>query len=508
MRRFATSLSIIVLLFAGLSSSGAQGSTAVAGIPAELVGIHGPLADVTDGLEIVGHAPMVRSGQPLGNHGGLALIDDCAYVGRWHDYRGTNAVTILDIADPTLPQVVGGVPGTAVSGGVAREIRGIDVAGWKVLVVLVFSDSLGDRRNNHLLLYTFPSGDCRQPVATGDFDLRAVRGHEFALWLDPVRTVDGHPRALVYLTAPVGPPNIFVIDISDPALPLLVGTYDAAQPVVSPREPAGTYLGNYAHSISLSPDGRTAYVSYWDGGYLTLDASLIADGVGGTLLPDGARSVPLRYPDADPGNTHSAVRLDIGSTNETVVVGDEIYLSTDGCPFGWMRFIDSGSATEPASQIGEFRLDENRMCSESGGRRYAASRNSAGALIDGTFSMHNQTVVGPFVFASWYGGGLRVVDASDPSTPTESAMFVPAPLEVEPSSRPVTSAPVWGIDSDRSNDWQVAMWSYPIIRDGLIYVVDIRNGLYILRPSADAAFASAVTQAGFVEGNSNVGSFD
>ena len=24
------------------------------------------------------------------------------------------------------------------------------------------------------------------------------------------------------------------------------------------------------------------------------------------------------------------------------------------------------------------------------------------------------------------------------------------------------------------------MWSYPIIEDGLIYVVDIRNGLYVL----------------------------
>ena len=25
------------------------------------------------------------------------------------------------------------------------------------------------------------------------------------------------------------------------------------------------------------------------------------------------------------------------------------------------------------------------------------------------------------------------------------------------------------------------MWSYPVIQDGLIYVVDLRNGLYILK---------------------------
>ena len=34
------------------------------------------------------------------------------------------------------------------------------------------------------------------------------------------------------------------------------------------------------------------------------------------------------------------------------------------------------------------------------------------------------------------------------------------------------------------------MWSYPIIQDGLIYVVDLRNGLYVLKYSG--AFASEV----------------
>jgi hypothetical protein len=50
---------------------------------------------------------------------------------------------------------------------------------------------------------------------------------------------------------------------------------------------------------------------------------------------------------------------------------------------------------------------------------------------------------------------------------------------------------------------KVVMWSYPIIRDGLIYVVDVRNGLYVLRhtgPHADEA--GGLT---FLEGNSNLG---
>ena len=47
------------------------------------------------------------------------------------------------------------------------------------------------------------------------------------------------------------------------------------------------------------------------------------------------------------------------------------------------------------------------------------------------------------------------------------------------------------------------MWSYPIIKDGLIYVVDVRNGLYVLRYTG--AHAQELSQIKFLEGNSNLG---
>jgi hypothetical protein len=47
------------------------------------------------------------------------------------------------------------------------------------------------------------------------------------------------------------------------------------------------------------------------------------------------------------------------------------------------------------------------------------------------------------------------------------------------------------------------MWSYPIIEDGLIYVVDLRNGLYVLE--YHGAFEKEVRRIGFLEGNSNQG---
>jgi hypothetical protein len=47
------------------------------------------------------------------------------------------------------------------------------------------------------------------------------------------------------------------------------------------------------------------------------------------------------------------------------------------------------------------------------------------------------------------------------------------------------------------------MWSFPIVSDGLIYVVDVRNGLYILRYTGPRA--GELDRISFLEGNSNLG---
>jgi hypothetical protein len=48
----------------------------------------------------------------------------------------------------------------------------------------------------------------------------------------------------------------------------------------------------------------------------------------------------------------------------------------------------------------------------------------------------------------------------------------------------------------------VEMWSYPVIEDGLIYVVDVRNGLYILRYSG--TYEREISEVAFLEGNSHL----
>jgi len=57
-----------------------------------------------------------------------------------------------------------------------------------------------------------------------------------------------------------------------------------------------------------------------------------------------------------------------------------------------------------------------------------------------------------------------------------------------------------------SPDFQskVVMWSYPIIDKGLICIIDIRNGVYILKYTDPQA--NQVRGTEFLAGNSNLGS--
>ena len=82
--------------------------------------------------------------------------------------------------------------------------------------------------------------------------------------------------------------------------------------------------------------------------------------------------------------------------------------------------------------------------------------------------------------------------------PFQLAEFFPRPLDEVMLEDPRLSS-----DPDTGNHEKVVMWSYPIIKDGLIYVIDLRNGLYVL--DYNGRYKREVDRIGFLEGNSNQG---
>jgi hypothetical protein len=180
---------------------------------------------------------------------------------------------------------------------------------------------------------------------------------------------------------------------------------------------------------------------------------------------------------APPGmGPHSAVPV---PGRKLLVVTEEIYPMPygTGCPWGHLRTVDISDPTAP-SVAGEYKLPENDPSYCAGVAPFTA------------FTAHNATVTHDLALVTWYAGGLQAIDISDPTQPYQLAELRPDPLPSVEHEDP-------GLGGN-----PVEMWSYPVIKDGLIYVVDVRNGLYVLRYHGYRADEVDVVK--FAEGNSNL----
>ncbi|HEY7201715.1 MAG TPA: hypothetical protein VIC57_15950 [Candidatus Dormibacteraeota bacterium] len=387
-------------------------------------------------LEEVGHDDLGARGL----NAGLALADHCAYVGS----RGQGPIVIEDISDPAHPRGAGTLPARNLT--TTRELRAVPAR--RLLVVLSFA--LGRGGANRIDLYRW-TDDCARPVAAGAHDFGARAPHEFFLWEDP-----GGARTLLFVSMfGGGRDDLQVLDVTDPAAPRLAGTW--ASPV------------GLLHSISLSADGRRAFLSMWTGGMLVADASQFTAG-----RPDPQlvllTPVAARLPALPGGNVHSAVQL---PGRDLVVVTDERY--PPACPYGPARLVDVSNPAQPRA-VSTLNAPENDP---------ATCRASPA----GAYTSHNPTIVGDLAMITWYSSGLQVFDVADPAHPQRLA-----------EQRPQGPAP--GLRDPQLGATLAMTWSYPIVRDGLIYVADIDEGLEILRyrgPHEEQLAATA-----FAEGNSNL----
>lgn len=376
-----------------------------------------------------------------GLNSALALADRCAYVGS----RGQGPVAVVDIGDPAAPRQVGSLPARLATS--SRELRA-DPAD-RLLIVL--SLALSARGADRFDLYSWNPGDCQHPTPVGAYDFGSHAPHEFFLW-------KAAGRRLLFTSmfgAGGAGGELQVIDISDPSAPRRLGGFS----------PPGAIV----HSVDVDPDGKRAYLSMWTAGLAVADVSDFTQGAANPqvrlLTPAGAYLRPLPG-----GNVHSAVPLADG---RRLLTSDERY--PPNCPYGPARIVDAG---DPAhlSPLATLKAPEN----EPG----PCSQAPAGA-----YTSHNPTLTRSLAFVSWYSSGLQVFDVSDPAAPVRLAEFRPA--AAEPGQRD----PALGVT-------QTMTWSYPILRDGLVYVADVNQGLEILR--YQGPHQDEVGQAGFREGNSNL----
>lgn len=512
-----------------------------AGLPARALPLPvlNPTPAADTGFELVGHHDLFARGM----NAAPALYEDAAtnrtfvYVGSRTDSSNGHphpGLLVLDTTNPAAPAVVNEVVNEHEGnvGETSRELRVWPEA--KLLLVMHFTcssiihacDPVADNvdgTQQNIVFYDLTDPVNPTPVVVYE---PAFVPHEMFLWVDPANA----GRALLYMTAPTSltaDANLVVVDISGAATPA------RTQPVVLARWNGNADIEAAArreqdvrlHSIGVSPDGTRAHLAYLGAGYLVLDTSALTNAdleppIALTLVTETADRVDWGSP-----GTHSAVPVlgtkTIGGVERKyAITTDEVYgeavtplgagKGKHGCPWGWTRVIDITDEAKPVV-VSEYKIDENDQtdCATP----EAATEDDvvdlpayACSVTDGfdptatamaSYSSHNPTVLNDLALITWHGGGLQAVDLSDPLHPTQAGEFVPTPLPTVATEDPALS----------SGLTKVVMWSYPILNEQAgstyVYVLDVRNGLYILRYTG--AHADEIDGVDFLEGNSNLG---
>ena len=450
---------------------------------------------------LVGHEPLFDRGV---NAAG-AIFDHFEYIGSRSDGTHVHSgVQIVDIADPANPVDIGEIPlpnttsAPMTAGYTSRELRV-----WpqqQVLMVIYFgcsalihacasgSDAVS-APFQRTLFFDLSNGHGGSPVLTSTY-LPSTTPHEMFLWVDP----NNPARALMFFTSPNNSSKQLVVtDISG----WKTGTFTEIATFAKPAGYAATDTTNFdvrLHSLSISPDGTRGYLAYLGGGVLVIDTSQVAAGVVNPVIslitPVSGRAF------WDNQGAHSSVRI---PTKPYILTTEEIYGATPGlndvfgpafggCPWGWVRIVDMSDPTN-LHVVSEFKIDENQQsfCSS-----VSTTQNDFSS-----YASHNPTVLPDIAIATWHSGGLRAIDLTDPTNPVQDGFFVATPNTLG-VGQVHTADPALEPGSDGVTDW-----SYPIIRNGLIYFIDVANGLYIVRYTGP--HADEVNGITFLEGNSNLG---
>jgi hypothetical protein len=447
----------------------------------------------TGSIKRVGHEPLLGRGM----HAAIALNGDYAYIGSRTDrHEGSphGGVMVVDISHPSRPRLKGS-PIEAKAGESTRELRV-----WRsqdILIVLNTNCGVGPTLHHcttpsisNIRFYDIGGRNAANPRLINQLD---VDTHEFFLWQDPKNS----DRALIFAGnatstcairggAPSCPFSVW--DISpvrrgEAPVTLFSGLHGytefpgAPQPV---QKPTGAL-----HSLTISNDGSTAYFALLTGGFAVVDVSEFAAGAA-FPMPHPITENAGRPTWAGPG-AHSAIKL---WGRDWAWVSDEVYGTATGpghgCPWGWARMIDISNPKAPTVKA-EYKVPENDPST-------CAAWNPPRT----SYSAHNPTLTPHIAFSTWHSSGLQAVSIRNPTAPYRLAQFTPRPLDSVMLEDPRLSS-----DPDTGRNEKVVMWSYPIIKDGLIYVIDLRNGLYVLKYRGP--FEDEVRRIRFLEGNSNQG---
>ncbi len=388
------------------------------------------------------------------------------YLGTWGRPRQCPAsgVRIIDVSDLSAPELRGAI-------ATGEEFAGTDTDSvWAGFVeteffagdLAVVAVSLCDNRERAryqggfrgLAVYDVTDPAMPELLGVHDSGERTQGLHE----LDVAVAADG--RVLVAATAMQSflhtdgeSGDVRIIDVTDPTSPQELADWDyrrAAGLDAELMDSRDELQQRHAHAVAFAAEGTSLWVALWDAGSVLLDVS------------DPAAPVAVDWVEvvaSAEGNVHSIT----SNAEEGLIVisSEDLYpLAEDGHAAGWgyQAILDSAG-----NLVGEFKAAES-----------ADRGNDEEVALDGYHTAHAAQLVDGRAYSAWYSSGVRIVDLADPSHPVEIGSFVPPPV---PDPQGYWVAPDGTI--------RMAMvWDVYVLND-VMYVSDMNTGLWIVRYTGD-----------------------
>ena len=336
--------------------------------------------------ESSGHLPATRDNVRLvsklelsnvtpGKIADVAVWGNYAYLNSWGGAGvcENNGVYVVDIRDPRKPKEVGFIRSTPGSyPGEGAQVVHLDTSAFKGDVLVTNNEICTGSTTGKGGIDLHLVNDPRKPrvLAQGVGDVTrdgATRGianqtHSAFIW-------DAGEKAYAVATDNEEGTDVDIFDITDPRRPVLVAEYDLADafPQILQDKP-DNLTEVFLHDMVVKEIGgaQVMLLSYWDGGYVTLDATdptklkYIGDTDFAEVDPELVRQSGIK--EKSEGNAHQA---EFTKDNRYVVAADEDFApngvtgsADDSGAFfvsqgGGTKQLPSGSTTGTAVYVGQ-----------------------------------------------------------------------------------------------------------------------------------------------------------
>lgn len=348
--------------------------------------------------------------------GSIAVEDGYAYVGHIDPPLGTSIIDVRDLKHPRL------VAQLEVPEGIhSHKVR---VSGN---VMLVNYERFRTKKESQGGLKVFDISDKTKPREIAFFKAAARGVHRF--------TFDGRyayfsPVMEGYLG------NIaMILDLKDPSRPEEVGRWWMPGQWIGGGE-SPTWKGTDHRCHHPIRRGNRLYVSYWHGGFVILDISDMSK-------PKMISHLDWSPPYPCPTHTTLPMTENIMGRDIMIVTDEEVGEKLAPKPNAFLWVVDITEETRPIP-ISTFMVPYD-------GDSYPGNRFGAHQPAE---QVYNNTL-----YVTWFAGGLRALDFSNPYSPKEVGTYIPKPGK---GQKVVQSNDVFRRD------------------DGLLFLMDRLDGLEIL----------------------------